>query len=458
MKLHSGIVPLLLASLLIFVSCSKREPVKDAKQIRDDAIPVTVATVKTIPMDRTLPIVGTLFAKDEATVAAQVEGQVEKTKVDFGDRVTAGQELALIDTKTYEALAQQAEANLARANANATNAQQNLSRAQTLQKEKISPQSELDKAINDAGQAEADIKAAEAALVIAKLNLEHSHVRAPFDGAIAERIASVGDYMKIGTPLFRLVNDGVLKFIVQAPESYAGLVKKEQPVVFTVDAFPTNQFEGKVFLISPQVNTTTRAFAFGALVQNSERKLRANTFARGELILEKNVFTQVVPLDAVMNFAGVTKIFVVENGTAHAREVQVGRIKNGFQEIHSGLNPGETVVLTGQTKLHDGSKVQVKKEEQPADKSGQTRLNSPAHLISTAAFARWSTLIRTAHDKSEQTHLNSRFYLISTVALARWLTCGVNLSRFNGFSPATEAVETAGTHFPLASTGLKPRC
>lgn len=350
------------------ISCSQKKPEPNTRAVRDDAVPVTVAQVQTIPMDRALPVIGTLFAKDEATIAAQVEGQIEKTKVDFGDRVTAGQELASIDTKTFEALEQQAGANLAKAIASATNVEQNLARSQSLQREKISSQSELDKAIADSGQAQAEIKAAEAALAIAKLNLEHSHVRAPFDGAIAERIASAGDYMKIGSPLFRIVNDGVLKYIVQAPESYAGLVKKEQLVTFSVDAFPTNQFSGKVFLISPQVNTATRAFAFGALVQNPERQLRASTFARGELILEKEVPTQVVPLDAVLNFAGVTKVFVVEREIAHQRDVQVGRVKNGFQEILIGLKPGETVVLTGHTKLHDGSKVRVKTDGSPASK------------------------------------------------------------------------------------------
>ena len=356
--------PLLVATCTaVLISCSKEKESAKTSATRDEVVPVTVAPVKTVSMNRTLPIVGTLFAKDEATVSAQVEGQVGKTKVDFGDRVTAGQELALIDTETYQALARQAEANLAKVKASAINAEQSLKRAQTLQKEKIAPQSALDQAIADAAQAQAEIRAAEAAEIIAKLNLEHSHVRAPFDGAIAERVASAGDYVKTGSPLFRIVNDAVLKYIVQAPESFAGLIKKEQPVVFTVDAFPTNQFDGKVFLISPQVNTATRAFAFGALVQNPDKKLRASTFARGELILERDVPTQVVPLDAILNFAGVTKLFVVENEVVHARPVQVGRVQNGLLEILSGLQPGETVVLTGQAKLQEGSKVRVKAEE-----------------------------------------------------------------------------------------------
>lgn len=352
-----------LALALIVVSCGKKAEPGALKTAAPEGVPVTTTTAKVIPMDRTLPIVGTLFAKDEATVSAQVEGQVEKTKVDFGDRLTNGQEIALIDTTSYEAHAQQAVANLAKAKASALNTQQNLKRIQSLQQDKISAQSELDKATADAEQASAEVKAAEAAEAIARLNLERSHVRAPFDSAVAERIGSAGDYVKVGDPLFRVVNDGVLKYIVQAPEAYAGQVQKQQLVTFSVDAFPTNQFEGKVYLISPQVNTATRAFGLGALVQNSERKLRANTFARGELIIEKNVPTTVLPVEAVVNFAGITKVFVVDQNVVRSREVEVGRIKDGLQEITSGLEAGQTVVLSGHSKLYEGAKVRIKTEE-----------------------------------------------------------------------------------------------
>ena len=127
-----------------------------------------------------------------------------------------------------------------------------------------------------------------------------------------------------------------------------------------MDAWPGETFEGRVFLISPQVNTTTRAFALGALVQNPERRLRASTFARGELIIERNVPTTVVPLDAVVSFVGINKVFVVQDGVAKPREVQVGRVMDGQQEILSGVKAGESIVVSGQTKLYDGAKVRVK--------------------------------------------------------------------------------------------------
>lgn len=348
------------SALALAVSCSK-PAANGARPEAEEAVPVTAARVDLLPMDQSLDIWGTLYAKDEATLGAEVEGKVEKTLVDFGDRITAGQELALIDTTTYEALARQAEANVAKAKASARNAELTLTRAQELRKNNIASQSDLDAAVAAAEQARAEVNAAEAANAVAQLNLLRSHVKAPFDAAIAERIASAGDYLKIGAPLFRVVNDNVLKLIVQAPESYAGKVVKDQQVVFWVDAYGTNQtFEGKVYLISPAVNTGTRAFPFGALVQNADHRLKASSYARGKLSLARDVPTAVVPLDAVSTFAGVTKVFVVDHGVARAREVVVGRVQEGRQQVLSGLKPGEVVALSGLSKLHDGVKVRVR--------------------------------------------------------------------------------------------------
>ena len=351
----------LVFSALLLASCSKSGDGK-LQGNSSEAAPVKIARVELIPLDRSLTIVGTLFAKDEATIGAQVEGQVEKTRVDFGDRVTTGQELALIDTTSYEAQARQSAANVTKAKASALNAEQNLKRVRDLQKDKISSASELDKAVADAGQTRAEVKAAEAADAIAQLNLERSHVRAPFDAAVAERIASAGDYMKIGSPLFRIVNDAVLKFIFQVPERSASFVTKKLPVQFSVDNYPGEVFTGSVYLISPSVSTASRAFSVGALVTNTNLRLKANTFGRGTLVLEHNVSTPTIPLEAVVSFAGVTKVFVVEGDIVHARSVKMGRIQNGRQEILEGLKAGEQVVVSGQSKLYEGVIVRVVEE------------------------------------------------------------------------------------------------
>jgi membrane fusion protein, multidrug efflux system len=282
---------------------------------------------------------------------------VERTGVEFGDRITAGQELALIDTDSYQALVQQAEARMAQARAGEVSAVRELRRQEELRNTGIASPADYDAAVAAADQAKAAVAAAQAALVIARLNLDRSRIQAPFDAAVAERIASAGDFVRVGSPLFRIVNDSVLKFIVQAPEAFAPLVRKEQPVVFTVDAYPGRTFEGKVFLISPQVNMTTRMFDFGALVPNADRALKASTFARGELILERAVPTPMIPLEAVVVSSGVARVFVVTNGVAESRRVRLGRIHEGRQEVLEGIVAGEEIVTSGHSKLRPGGRV-----------------------------------------------------------------------------------------------------
>src|SRR5512133_847982 len=124
---HSLALGALACGLLAYAGCS-RSSAPEIALARDPSVPVTTAIVESVSLDRTLPVVGTLFPRNEATIAAQVEGQVQKTTADFGDHVAAGRELALIDTDSYEALAVQAAAAVAKAKASALNAQQNLKR------------------------------------------------------------------------------------------------------------------------------------------------------------------------------------------------------------------------------------------------------------------------------------------------------------------------------------------
>lgn len=345
-------------ALALLAGCSREQaPQPVAKKTE---VPVTVTAVESIRLDRTLPIVGTLYAKDSATVAAEVEGKVEKTMAEFGDRVKAGQELALIDTDSYTALANQSLARVQQAKAAAVAAEQELGRQLELRKNGIASPADYDTAVATADQNKAAVHEAEATEAVARLNLAHSRIRAPFDAAIAERIASAGDFVKSGAALFRVVNDSVLKFIAQAPESFAPQVTKELPVVFSVDAYPGRQFEGRVFLISPQVNLATRLFDFGALVPNEDRVLKAGTFARGDLILEKAVPTLVVPVESLVVASGISRVFVVSNEVAVARTVKPGRVVGGKQEILSGVTQGERVVTTGQGRLADGMKIAIK--------------------------------------------------------------------------------------------------
>jgi RND family efflux transporter MFP subunit len=248
---------------VLLVSCGKSDK---SKTSRADAAPrqVRVARAELRPMERALHVVGTLSVRDEATVSAQVAGQIEKSHVDFGDRVTTGQEMVLIDVTAYEALVRQSAANLARAAAAAANADHSLKRVQDLQQEKIASTSDLDQAVAESGKTQADVKATEAADAIARLNLERSRVRAPFDGAVAQRIASVGDYVAIGTPIVRLVKTDPLRLRLEVPERESISVRPGQDVRVTVEG-DTNIYTGQIARIAPgRPRQTGQTFVFGS--------------------------------------------------------------------------------------------------------------------------------------------------------------------------------------------------
>ena len=355
----TGIIGIVLVTL---TACSRR-----AESMRPDthatAVPITLVTVTNVAWDRVVSIVGTLYPKDTATIAAQVEGAVERTLVDFGDRVSSNQDLAFIDTASYEAQLTQQAGNCARAEANLTNTRRSFERVQKLSKEDIASVADFDQARSAFDQAEAELKAARGAEVVARLNVDRSRVSAPFDGGISQRMVGRGDYVKIGSPLFEIVNDAVLKFIFAVPERHASFVHKGLPVSFNVDNYPGETFAGSVYLISPSVTMASRAFSVGALVTNTDFRLKANTFARGALVIERGVPTSVVPLECVVSFAGVTKVFLVRDGKAESRVVRVGRVRDGLQEIVDGLSVGDQVVVSGTTKLTNGASVAIQTPE-----------------------------------------------------------------------------------------------
>jgi RND family efflux transporter MFP subunit len=327
---------------LVLVSCGKPDPGKSA---RSDAAPrqVRVVRAQLRLMERALHVVGTLSARDEASVAAQVAGQIEKSHVDFGDPVKAGQEMVLIDVTSYEALARQSAANLARVTASAANAALNLKRFQDLQKDKIASTSELEQAVAEAGRTGADVKAAEAADAIARLNLERSRVRAPFSGVVAQRIASVGDYVAVGAPIVKIVKTDPLRLRLEVPERESIAVRPGQEVRITVEG-DTNTYTGTLARIAPAIREADRMLQVEADVPNPGA-LRAGLFVRARIIVNQREEALSIPPNALSTFAGLEKVVVIQKGKAAEKTVTTGRRGSEWIEIISGLSPGEDVVL-----------------------------------------------------------------------------------------------------------------
>ncbi|MRR36237.1 efflux RND transporter periplasmic adaptor subunit, partial [bacterium] len=278
---------LLLAAFLMGLAagCGKTDPSTAKSGPPESIAPRSVRVVRPEirPLERSTQVVGTLAPYEETLVSAQVAGQIEKMRVDLGDRVATGHELAQIDTTSFEALARQSAAVLSKAAASAENAARTLARIQDLQSNNIASTSELDQAVAEAAQARAEVKSAEAAGAIAQLNLQRSHVKAPFDGAVAERLASVGAYVAVGTPIVRMVKTDPLRLRLLVPERESVDVKTGQAARVTLEN-DTNTYVGTISRVAPAVRESDRMLLVEADVPNPGT-LRAGLFARARIII-----------------------------------------------------------------------------------------------------------------------------------------------------------------------------
>ncbi|MGC3957056.1 MAG: efflux RND transporter periplasmic adaptor subunit [Verrucomicrobiota bacterium] len=334
---------LALGSITLLTSCGKGRAPQSGAPKESAPREVRVARTTFRPMERTLQVVGTLAAQNEATVAAQVAGQLEKNLVDLGDRVQAGQELALIDTTSYTALASASAANLTRANASAANAAQNLKRAEDLQRENIASTSDLEAAVAEAARTRAEVKAAEANDAVARLAVDRSRVKAPFTGIIAERLASPGDYLAIGTPIVRLVQTDPLRLRLEVPERDAVVVRVGQNVRILLEG-DTNNYSGQLNRIAPAIRADNRMLPVEADVPNPGG-LRAGLFVRAQIVITAPKETLSVPTKAIVTFAGLEKVVAIKDGKAAEKTVTTGRRDSDWVEILSGLDTGETIIL-----------------------------------------------------------------------------------------------------------------
>jgi len=334
--------------LLLASACRHTEPPAAlAAEAKGSAVPITVSAVTVQPSERLVNFVGTLYGNEEVTLASQVEGQIRALRVDLGDQITEGQVLAQIDDDQWMARLREAEATLAKARSDEERGRQLVGRT-------VISQQEYEGMKTQAAVAQAQRDTLE-------VTIRHAQVKSPITGAVARRFVSAGEYVRAGSQLFTLVDEDPLKLRGDVPERFAHELQSGQTVHVRIDAFPGTTFTGALTRISPASNPENRSVAIEAVVDNHERKLKPGFFANAAVVTRSDDQALMVPQDALVTFAGVTKLFIVKDGQAHERQVQTGtRGRGGLVEITDGLAPDDLVATSGLTKLADGVAVTVK--------------------------------------------------------------------------------------------------
>jgi RND family efflux transporter MFP subunit len=171
-------------------------------------------------------------------------------------------------------------------------------------------------------------------------------IKAPVAGSISERLVQPGEFIRENTQVATIVQMSPLKLRSAIQEKHASLIHAGQTVEFDVEAFMNRKFKGKVAYVSPSVDQATRTFAVEALVDNSDRQLKPGFFAKGVVLTRVDEQVLAVPEDAISTLAGVSTVYVIENGKARQQQITLGTRQNKLVEVTSGLKGDESLATT----------------------------------------------------------------------------------------------------------------
>jgi len=333
-------------------------------------IPVTVAAVEPRHVRLWSEFSGRLTAVDSAEVRPQVSGRITEIRFRDGQQVTAGDVLFVIDPRPYEAAVTKAEADLATAETNARLARVELDRASRLMNAQAVARDFYDQRANANGVAEAAIKSAQAALVQAKLDVDHAYIKAPISGRVSRAEITLGNLVQTTpAPLLTTIvsNNGIYadfdvdeQTYLRAVRAHAKSVSQEQriPVELTLLSDRDHIYPGTIESFDNQIATGTGTIRARARFNNEDGSLMPGMFASIRLASAVNNSALLVPEDAVGS--DQSKRFVLVVNPRHKvefREVALGQQVSGQRVVLSGLRPGEQIIVDGLQRVQPGALV-----------------------------------------------------------------------------------------------------
>ena len=345
---------------------------------------VEVASVEVVTLIDDTQAVGSLRSRRGVVLRPEVSGRITRLNFTDGQRVRKGQVLVQFDDQLPLAQLQQSQAEL-------SIAQANQKRNQELVAQNFISQRSLD-------ESAANLQVAQAKLSLARATAARLKIIAPFDGIAGIRLVNVGDYLKDGADIVNIEDIDAIYVDFRLPERFQSKVRMGQTAQLDIDALPGRKYTAQLQAIDPLIDANGRSIGIRACVDNRQLELRPGMFARVNAIFGMRENARVIPEEAIVPQGGkqyVIKLIDAANGQARASkrvEVKVGLRNPGKVEVTEGLEPGDTVVTSGQQRVQrDGTLVTVvETPSSPARQAGERAADAPKAPASASTLGRSS--------------------------------------------------------------------
>ncbi|MBA3029119.1 MAG: efflux RND transporter periplasmic adaptor subunit [Desulfobacteraceae bacterium] len=364
-----AIFTLVLGTALAITGCSEKEKPKPPRP----TVPVKTAQAvqKDVPVQ--LFANGAVEARQVVNIKSRVEGQVMEIHIREGQEITKGQAMVSIDDRPYQALLEAAAANLSRDRIRWEKAKKDSVRYSELLRKDYVTRAQAEQVQADAESLEAVVRADEAALDNAKLNVSFCNIPAPVSGRAGDILIDVGNMVRPGDAnpmvVIHQIQPVYVRFSIpenRLQEVRAQMQKHDLTALATPPGEQSEAMEGKLTFLDNTINRGTGTIALKAVFDNPDKRLWPGQFVDVLLILESRPGVVVVPSAAVQTGQDGNYVFVVKpDSTAELRPVTTGNQTNGDIVVEKGLAVGETVVTDGHVMLRPGAKIAVKNNPQP---------------------------------------------------------------------------------------------
>lgn len=366
-----SIAALAFAALPLLAACGGQKPAEGPGGGARGPVrfPVEVAPVDSRPVEYSIQAVGSVEAFEQVAATARVAGVVEKVLFQEGDRVQPSTVLAEIDTERYSLAVDAARAALARAEAGVAEARAGLERRESVNAKNpdLVRAEEVDAWRTQLAAASAEADERRTALALAELNARDAFVRSPVAGVVQTRSVETGRYVQPGAVIATLLRREPLLLRFSVPETDVAPLATGQEVRFRLRGSRGESYRATISLVAAAADPRDRMVAVTARVDDPSRtELRPGAFAEIEIPVGTVQQAPVIPQTAIRPSDRGFLAFVVEDGIARERVLELGlRTADGQVEVRSGLDVGERLVVRGAEALRDGAPVAVEGEAPP---------------------------------------------------------------------------------------------